>query len=154
MLTLILFLAVCLGVSGLGAMVTEQSVRTWYPSLRKPPGTPPSWLFGPVWTTLYVLMAISAWLIWQQYHWGARPALLIFLAQLALNLAWSVIFFGARRPGFALAEIITLWWAILFNIYIFYSLDIVAAYLLIPYLVWVSFAAYLNAGICLLNRKL
>lgn len=154
MLTLILFLAVCLGVSGLGAMVTEQSVRTWYPSLRKPPGTPPSWLFGPVWTSLYALMAISAWLIWRQYHWGARPALLIFLAQLALNLAWSVIFFGARRPGFALAEIITLWWAILFNIYIFYSLDIVAAYLLIPYLVWVSFAAYLNAGICLLNRKL
>src|SRR5271157_6227394 len=119
-LMLIVFLAICLGVGGLGAMVTDKSVRTWYPGLRKPPGTPPGWLFGPVWTTLYVLMAISVWLVWRQYHWGARAALLIFFAQLALNLAWSGIFFGARLPGFALAEIVILWLAILFNIDVFY----------------------------------
>ncbi len=151
-LVLILFLAICLGVGGLGAIVTEKSVRTWYPTLRKLPGTPPSWLFGPVWTTLYVLMAISAWLLWRQYHWGARAALLIFFAQLALNLAWSGIFFGARMPGFAFAEIAILWLVILFNIYVFYRLDVLSAFLLIPYLLWVTYASYLNFGIWRLNR--
>jgi len=115
-LSLIVFLALCLGVGGLGAIVTEKGVRDWYPRLRKPPGTPPARLFGPVWTTLYALMAVSAWLVWRQYGWGAQAALAIFLAQLALNLAWSGIFFGARRPGFALAEIVILWLAIVFNI--------------------------------------
>src|SRR5579864_9384384 len=92
-LMLIVFLAVCLGVGVLGSVPTARSVRDWYPALRKPAGTPPGWVFGPVWTTLYVLMAVSAWLVWRQYGWGARAALLVFLAQLALNLAWSGIFF-------------------------------------------------------------
>ena len=109
-LALIPFLAICLGVGGLGAIVTEKGVRTWYPTLRKPPGTPPQWVFGPVWTTLYVLMAVSAWLVWRDYRWGARAALFIFLAQLALNVAWSGIFFRARRPGFALFEILISGW--------------------------------------------
>jgi len=150
---LIAFLSVCLGVGGLNAVVTDKSVRTWYPTLRQPPGTPPSWLFGPVWTTLYVLMGVSAWLVWNDYRWGARAALLIFLAQLALNLAWSGIFFGARQIGFALFEIVVLWLAILFNLYIFYWLNAVSAYLLIPYWLWVTYAVYLNFGIWLLNRE-
>ncbi len=84
------------------------------------PGTPPSWVFGPVWTTLYVLMAISAWLIWRNYGWdGGRSALLLFFGQLALNAAWSGIFFGARLPGVAFAEIVILWLAILFNVLVF-----------------------------------
>ncbi len=152
-LMLILFLAICLGVGGLGAIVTDKSVRDWYPTLREPPGTPPSWVFGPVWTTLYILMAVSAWLVWREYRWGARAAMLIFCGQLALNLAWSGIFFGARQPGFACVEINILWLAILFNANVFYRLNAVAGYLLIPYLLWVTYAAYLNFGIWALNRR-
>jgi len=152
-LMLILFLAICLGVGGLGALMTDKSVHDWYPGLRKPPGTPPSCIFGPVWTTLYVLMAVSGWLVWRDYHWGARPALLIFFAQLALNLAWSGFFFGARQIGFALLEIAILWLAILFNVVVFYPLDTISAYLLVPYLLWVTYACYLNYGIWLLNRR-
>jgi benzodiazapine receptor len=153
LLALIVFLAICLGVGGLGALVTEKSVRTWYPTLRKPAGTPPSWVFGPVWTTLYVLMAVSAWLVWREYGWGARAALLIFFGQLALNLAWSGIFFGARLLGPALMEIVVLWLAIAFNIFVFSRLTPWAAHLLVPYLLWVTFAMYLNFGIWWLNRS-
>ncbi len=150
---LIAFLGVCLAAGGLGSIPTAKGVCEWYPTLRKPPGTPPSWVFGPVWTALYVLMAVSAWLVWRQYGWGAQPALLIFFAQLALNLAWSGIFFGARLPGFALVEIVILWLSILFTAFIFFRLDAPAAYLLVPYLVWVTYAAYLNLGIWVLNRR-
>lgn len=150
---LIAFLAVCLAAGGLGSIPTAKGVREWYPTLRKPPGTPPSWVFGPVWTTLYVLMAVSAWLVWRQYGWGAKPALLIFFAQLALNLAWSGIFFGARLPGLAFVEIVILWLSIAFTIFVFFWLDALAAYLLVPYLLWVTYAAYLNGGIWTLNRR-
>ncbi len=151
-LALIVFLGICLGVGGLGAIFTGSGVRDWYPQLHKPAGTPPSWVFGPVWTTLYVLMAVSAWLIWREYGWGARFALVIFFAQLALNLAWSGIFFGSRQPGVAFAEIVTLWLAIAFNLVIFYWLRPIAALLLVPYLLWVTYASYLNFGIWRLNR--
>lgn len=152
-LMLIVFLGVCLGAGALGSIPTASSVRDWYPKLRKPPGTPPSWAFGPVWTTLYVLMAVSAWLVWREYGWGARAALVIFCAQLALNLAWLGIFFGARMPGLAFSEIVILWLAILFTTFSFYWLNPISAYLLIPYLLWVSYASYLNCGIWLLNRR-
>jgi tryptophan-rich sensory protein len=151
-LALILFLAICLGAGGLGSFFTANSVREWYPRLRRPPGTPPSWVFGPVWTTLYVLMALSAWLIWRDYGLGARAALLIFFAQLALNVAWSGIFFGSRQPGVALAEIVVLWLAITFTIFIFYMLLPLAAALLVPYWLWVMYATYLNFGFWRLNR--
>lgn len=151
-LVLILFLAICLGAGGLGSFFTSSSVRDWYPRLRKPAGTPPSWVFGPVWTGLYLLMAFSAWIVWLGYGWGARFALLIFLAQLALNVAWSGIFFGSRLPGVAFAEIVILWFAILFTIFIFSLLSWLAALLLLPYLLWVSYASYLNWGIWRLNR--
>lgn len=149
---LILFLGVCLGVGGLGSIFTTKSARTWYPTLRKPRGTPPSWIFGPVWTTLYVLMAIAAWMVWRDYGRGARFALAMFFAQLALNLAWSGIFFGSRLPGVAFGAIIILWLAILFNAVLFYWLQPVAALLLLPYLLWVTYAGYLNFGIWRQNR--
>ncbi len=151
-LALIVFFAICLGAGGLGSLFTIRSVRDWYPRLRKPAGTPPGWLVGPVWTALYVLMAISAWLVWREYGRGARPALLIFFAQLALNVAWPGVFFASRLPGVALAEIAVLWLAIAFTILIFYSLLPLAALLLVPYLLWVTYAGYLNFGIWRLNR--
>jgi benzodiazapine receptor len=151
-LALIVFLAICLGAGGLGSFFTANSVGDWYQRLRKPPGTPPSWVFGPVWTTLYVLMAVSAWLVWREYHLGARAALLIFFAQLALNVAWSGIFFGSRMPGIAFAEIVVLWFAVAFNILIFLTLLPLAAYLLLPYWMWVAYAMYLNFRIWQLNR--
>lgn len=152
-LMLLAFLAICLAAGGLGGFFTANSVRTWYPQLRKPAGTPPSWVFGPVWTTLYVLMAVAAWLIWREYGWGARSALLFFFAQLALNLAWSGIFFGSRLPGIAFFEIVVLWLAIAFTAIVFYWLKPVAAYLLVPYLMWVTYASYLNFGLWRLNRE-
>jgi benzodiazapine receptor len=152
-LMLIVFFAVCLGAGGLGSFFTASSVRDWYPKLRKPAGTPPSWIFGPVWTTLYLLMAVSAWLVWREYGRGALPALLIFFAQLALNIAWSGIFFGSRMPGVAFVEIVILWLAILFTIFVFYFLVPLAALLLVPYVLWVTYASYLNWGIWRLNRS-
>ena len=150
---LIVFFAVCLGAGGLGSFFTASSVRDWYPKLRKPAGTPPSWIFGPVWTTLYLLMAVSAWLVWREYGRGALPAFLIFFAQLALNIAWSGIFFGSRMPGVAFVEIVILWLAILFTIFVFYFLVPLAALLLVPYVLWVTYASYLNWGIWRLNRS-
>ena len=138
---------------GLGSFFTANSVRDWYPKLRKPAGNPPNWVFGPVWTTLYVLMALSAWLIWREYGWGARSALLVFFAQLALNIAWSGIFFGSRLPGVAFGEIVILWLAVAFNITLFYSLRPVSSWLLVPYLLWVTYASYLNFSIWRLNRE-
>lgn len=152
-LVLIGFFAVSLAAGGLGSFFTASSVREWYPQLRKPAGTPPSWVFGPVWTTLHVLMAISAWLVWREYGWGARPALLVFFAQLSLNVAWSAIFFGLRLPAIAFAEIVILWLAIAFNALLFCLLKPVAAGLLLPYLLWVTYASYLNFGIWRLNRS-
>lgn len=151
-LALIVFFAICLGAGGLGSFFTASSVRDWYPRLRKPAGTPPSRVFGPVWTALYILMAVSAWLVWREYGWGALPALLIFFAQLALNVAWSGIFFGSRMPGVAFVEITILWLAIAFTIFVFFTLVPIAALLLVPYLLWVSYASYLNWGIWRLNR--
>jgi len=150
---LILFLAICLGAGGLGGFFTARSVREWYPQLQKPAGTPPDWVFGPVWTTLYVLMAIAAWLVWRECGAGAQRALLIFFVQLALNVAWSGIFFGLRLPAMAFAELAILWLAIVVNAAVFYRLKPVAAWLLLPYLVWVTYAGYLNFGIWRLNRN-
>jgi len=151
---LILFLFICLGSGSVASFLTRRGVQEWYPSLRKPPGTPPSKIFGPVWTALYVLIAIAAWLVWRDYGWrGGKSALLIFFAQLALNVAWSGIFFGARLPGVAFADLAILWLAIVFNIVVFYWLTPLAAFLLFPYLLWVTYAGYLNFGIWSLNRQ-
>lgn len=133
-----------------GALVV--SVDGWYAGLAKPTWNPPASLFGPVWTTLYVMMALAAWLIWREGGWRAnRPALLLFLLQWALNAAWTPLFFGLHRPGLAFVEILALWGALLATIVAFWRKSPKAAALLIPYLLWVSFAAILNATIWRLN---
>ncbi len=102
------FIAICLLTGALGGWVTSQSVIEWYPTLNKPAWNPPAWVFAPVWTTLYVMMAVAAWLVWKETSARLRcsPALVLFFVQLALNCLWSLLFFGARSPGWALVDII------------------------------------------------
>ena len=124
----------------------------WYASLRNPSWNPPGWIFGPVWTTLYTMMAVAAWLIWRQGGWRKqRKPLLTFLAQLALNALWTPLFFGLHWPGVAFAEIVLLWLAVVWTIIAFWRVHRTAAWLLAPYLAWVSFAAGLNGTLWRLN---
>lgn len=137
----------------IGSLFTFSAIPTWYAGLAKPALNPPSWLFGPVWTTLYALMGIAAFLIWKN-GWekkDVKAALGIFGLQLVLNAVWSIIFFGLKSPGWAFLEIILLWLAIAWAIVLFYKISRAAAYLLLPYILWVSFAAYLNYSIWALN---
>jgi translocator protein len=143
------FIVLCLSVGALAGLVTAPAVTEWYPSLVKPSWRPPNWLFAPAWTLLYILMAIAAWLVWKTG--GARSALLLWSGQLLLNFAWSFLFFGARSPGLALLDIVALWLAIAATIFAFSFKSRLAAYLLVPYLCWVSFALALNASIFMLN---
>lgn len=137
-----------------GSLFTTQSISTWYTTLAKPALNPPAWVFAPVWTTLYFLMGIAAFLVWQKglKKKEVKTALLIFLGQLILNGLWTIIFFGLHRTFFALIDIILLWCAILASIITFSKLSRPAAYLLVPYLLWVTFATYLNAALWILNR--
>lgn len=151
---------------GIGALFTSSRIPTWYAHLQKPALNPPSWVFGPVWTVLFILMGVAAFLVWRRlpgpgirkqiykftgtYHY-ITTALAIFLFQLVLNTLWSFLFFGLQNPGAALIEIVALWLAIFATILSFYKISKVAAYLLIPYLAWVSFASYLNYALWTLN---
>lgn len=124
----------------------------WYAALAKPPFNPPNWIFGPVWTTLYVLMGVAAWRVW--LHRGdaaARRATALFLVQLTLNVAWSGLFFGLRNPAAAFVEIVALWAAVAATTVAFLRIERTAGTLLLPYLAWITFAAYLNFGIWSLN---
>jgi translocator protein len=123
----------------------------WYDSLAKPTFNPPDWVFGPVWTLLYILMGVAAWLVWRRYGARARGALTLFVAQLAFNVGWSAMFFGLRSPGLAFAWICVLWVLIVATVVAFWRLRRAAGALLLPYLVWVSFAAVLNYSIWQLN---
>lgn len=148
----VVFLVLCLAVSGIGAAVTATSVGTWYQALQKPPFNPPDWVFAPVWTMLYVLMAIAGWRVWRRVRFkGGRKALTVFAVQLVLNLAWSVLFFGLQRIGFALLEIVILLLAIIANTILFWRIDRLAGALFVPYVLWVAFATVLNASLWLLN---
>jgi len=125
----------------------------WYASLAKPSWNPPNYLFGPVWTVLYVLMAVAAWLVWRKAGFsGAGAALTLFVVQLALNALWSYLFFGMHRPDLAFYDIIALWAAVLGVAVLFWRVDHVAAGLMVPYLAWVGFASYLNFTLWQLNR--
>lgn len=146
------WIGVCLAAGGIGSYFTFEAVQTWYPTLQKPAWTPPSWVFGPVWTTLYVLMGTAAWRVWRRSGPEARAALTLFGVQLVLNTAWSGLFFGLRMPGLAFFELVLLWAAILATLLRFRSLDRLAAWLLAPYLAWVTFAGGLNLAIWQLNR--
>jgi tryptophan-rich sensory protein len=146
---LLVSLVICFAVAGLGSLATTPNIPTWYATLNKPSWNPPNWLFGPVWTALYAMMAVAVWLVWKKTGWNT--AVIIFAVQLALNLAWSFIFFGFHQPGLAFLEIVLLWLAIAATILMFFQVSTVAASLLIPYLLWVSFAAALNFTIWRLN---
>jgi len=149
---LVVLIVVCLGAGGLGAAVTTPEVNGWYRTIVKPTWNPPDSVFGPVWTTLYLMMAIAAWQVWQRA--GLRVAaapLALFAVQLLLNIAWSCIFFGMHQLGWALVDVITLWLAIAVTMIAFFHRSRIAGWLLVPYLAWVSFASVLNFTIWRLN---
>ena len=148
-------LVVCLMVGYSASMVTRPSVETWYPTISKPVFNPPNWIFMPVWTLLYVLMAVAAGLVWdkiKEQNAEVKKALGFFLVQLILNALWSYLFFGLKNPMLALIEIAILWLMIYETYLKFLKINKTAGYLLIPYIAWVSFAAILNASIWWLNR--
>ena len=139
------------GAGGIGAIATTPKIRSWYSTLIKPTFSPPNWLFGPVWTLLFLMMGVAFYLVWREGK-RAHKALKIFGIQLFLNTLWSFLFFGAESPGLALIEIALLWIMILVTIVNFSKISKTAAWLLVPYLLWVSFASVLNAAIFQLNR--
>lgn len=146
---LVLAVVVCFAAAGIGAQFMPGE---WYASLEKPSWNPPNWIFGPVWAVLYLMMAVSAWLIWRERGWqGGRIPLMIFAAQLVLNAAWSWLFFGQYRPDLALVDIVALWLAIVTTIRVFQPISRTAAWLLVPYLCWVTFATLLNLALWRLN---
>lgn len=143
------WIVLCLAAS-VGAVFV--SVDGWYAALVKPAWNPPAWLFGPVWTLLYVTMGVSAWLVWREGGWSAqRRPLAYFLLQWLLNALWTPLFFGLHRPDLALAEIAALWAVLAVTVALFWRVRRIAGLLLMPYLAWVSFAACLNYAIWRLN---
>ena len=152
LLVLAFFVALCLVIGALGASVVATSVDTWYADLAKPPFTPPDRLFGPVWTVLYVLMAIAAWRVWRAADRDTRRGpLTLFALQLALTLGWTVVFFGLQKIGAALATIVVLDVGVVVTTLAFRTIDRWAALLMVPYLAWVAFATVLNIAIWRLN---
>ncbi|MBU0756635.1 MAG: tryptophan-rich sensory protein [Nanoarchaeota archaeon] len=146
---LVVSILIPLVASVIGGLFTASSVSTWYLELAKPSFNPPSWIFGPVWTILYLLMGISLYLVWIKKN--DKLAFTIFGVQLFLNVLWSILFFGLKQPLFAFIEIVILWIAILIMLLRFYRINRLSAYLNIPYILWVSFASILNLAIFILN---
>ena len=152
LLKLLLSVVICEGVGILGSVFTIPSITSWYSHLNKPLFNPPNWIFGPVWTTLYLLMGISFFLILEKKLKKQKNFLIIlFSAQLFLNFLWSVIFFGMHLPGPAFINIVLLWISIVLLIINFWKFSRLASLLLMPYLLWVSFASLLNLAVVLLN---
>jgi len=152
-LKLMMAILFCQVVGVVGSLFTYPSIQTWYATVRKPDFTPPNWVFAPVWITLFVLMGVSAYLIWNEglQNRNVRVALLIFGIQLVLNMLWSFLFFKLQSPLYAFFEIIILWVVIILTITNFFKISKIAGLLLIPYIIWVSFAAILNFSIVRLN---
>jgi tryptophan-rich sensory protein len=149
---LIISILLPLSVGAIAGMFTSQAVPAWYATLNRPSFNPPNWVFGPVWTTLYILLGISFFLIWKEEASKERDlAIKVFSIQMLLNFAWSFLFFYFNLIGAALIEIILLWISIASMIYLFFKIKPVAAYMNIPYLLWVSFATILNAEYYFLN---
>lgn len=149
---LIICIIIPVAVGSVSGIATNSGLSDWYVALNKPSFNPPNFVFAPVWTALYTLMGISLFLIWQSSRSGARiHALIIFSIQLFLNFAWSFLFFYFQKPALAFIEIVMIWFAILFMIILFYRVNKWAAFIQIPYLLWVSFASVLNAAIWQLN---
>lgn len=152
-LKLFISIVVCLSIGGISGFFTSSEIPIWYSTLNKPVFNPPNWIFGPVWTSLYILMGIAFWLIWKSNAniILKKRAMIFFAIQLFLNFWWSILFFGYHQLGFAFVEIILMWAFILLSIVSFYPISKIASYLLIPYICWVSFAAVLNFAIWKLN---
>jgi benzodiazapine receptor len=151
---LVISILASFAAGGIGSLFTFKVIPTWYAGLKKPPYTPPNWVFGPVWTTLYILMGISVFLVWQN-GLAINDALLaftLFWIQLAFNALWSIIFFGMKSRGGGVITIIILWLLILATMITSFQVSGWAGALLIPYIVWVSIASYLNIGVWLLNK--
>ena len=153
MLKLVISILICQCAGIIGALFTRQSIPEWYSYIIKPPFNPPNWVFGPVWTVLYVLMGIAAYLVWRKGYnkSGVRAALGIFLIQLGLNSLWSIVFFGGRSIIGGMVVIVLLWLAILRTMQAFFAVSKPACYILIPYILWVSFALVLNLAFLILN---
>ncbi|MHC4478078.1 MAG: TspO/MBR family protein [Planctomycetota bacterium] len=151
---LICSVSVCIATGFVGSLATTDSVNTWYADLSRPSFTPPDWAFGVVWPILYVMMGISAFIIWNQgfSNRQVKVALGLFILQLVLNGLWTPIFFGLHMMALALAEITLLWVAIIMTIFTFWRISRAAAYLLVPYILWVSFAIALNFALWQLNQ--
>ncbi len=145
------FIVSALAAGSLGAWATSDSVHTWYPLLHKPTWNPPAWLFGPAWTVLYLLMGIAGWRAWRIRTPAARAIVTVYFVQLAVNASWSGLFFGLHQPAWALADIAVLWALLAWIQAGLARLDRLAAWLWLPYLLWVSFASVLNFAIVRLN---
>jgi benzodiazapine receptor len=153
MIALLLWLVLCVGGGVLSGIASSSGDSEWYRSLVKAPWNPPSWVFGPVWTTLYALMALAAWRVWRHGGWEKQAGpLRLFLLQLAVNFSWSFVFFKFQRPDLALAVIGVMLVLIVLTIRSFGRVDRPAAWLLVPYLIWVMYASTLNAAIVFLNK--
>jgi tryptophan-rich sensory protein len=150
---LLVSVIICQLAGAIGSIFTSSSLESWYLLLEKPAFNPPSWVFFPVWTTLYTLMGISLYLIWEKglQQREVKVGVFLFGLQLGLNILWSLLFFGLRAPYYALLEILVLWLAILLTAIQFWKVSKTASVLLIPYILWVSFAALLNYQIWILN---
>ena len=152
MLGLVVFLALCFAAAGLGWFWSDAGLAEWYPKLRKPGWTPSTRVFGLVWAVLYLTMAAAGWLIWRRRGLpGSRLALVLFAVQLGLNAVWTGLFFTLRNPGLAFGEISLLWLAIVGALMAFWRISRIAAILMTPYLLWVSFVAILNLLIWMMN---
>jgi len=150
--TLVGLLVLTLGLGGLGSLATVPQIQTWYAQLQKPAFNPPNWIFGPVWTTLYVLMAVSLWRVWRSGHADALKTKITFILMLALNAAWSPVFFRLHRPDLALWIIYFYVGALALLIRYLWRQDRLAAALQLPHLAWVLFATALNSAIAHLNQ--
>lgn len=150
---LFISISICLLAAIIGSVFTTPSIPGWYKTLNKPSFSPPNWIFGPVWTILFILMGISLYLIWtdDKNNNAKKAPFIIFILQLLVNIFWSVAFFTIHSPGLALSVIAVLWLLILSTIISFRKISKLSAYLLIPYLFWVSFASILNFSIWKLN---
>jgi translocator protein len=152
-LKLVISIVICEFAGIIGSFFTMKSIPNWYKKIKKPSFNPPNWIFGPVWTLLYFLMGISLYLIWNSNkNLDISLAVIIFSIQLILNIAWSMIFFKLKSPKYAFIEIIFLFISILATIIIFYQISRIASYMLIPYILWVSFASILNFYVWILNK--
>ena len=149
---LVVLIALCFAVAGIGGLATTPNIPHWYAGLVMPSWTPPGWIFGPVWSILYLSMAVAAWLVWRKIGLrGAATPMTLFAVQLALNAAWSWLFFGLHNPGAAMIDILLLWVAIAATMVVFWRRSWLAGLLFVPYFAWVSFATVLNFAIWRLN---